>query len=163
MTTDSPREPCPYSYSEAWGLIADGESSEALSAFACLSQDAPDDALATIGYAIANAMNGADESAVVAMRHAMNVDAASIRYVPGDEQLDQNLLYLAEHFGERAKDPDWRADGLFMMAALQAALGDLTGAHFTITEAIRSGDERLSAQLLRDTLVELLHADLYGS
>lgn len=144
-------------------MIADGEAVAALTAFACLAQEYPYDGLAGIGYAIANAMIGADESAVVAMRRAMSVDAESIRFVPGDEQIDQHLFSLAAHFGERAKDPSWRVDGLFMMASLRAAMGDLTGAHFTITEAIRRGDDDPSAHMLRDTLVELLHEELYGS
>jgi hypothetical protein len=158
-----PREPCPYSYGEAWGFLADGEAAAALTAFACLAQEYPYDGLANIGYAIANAMIGADQSAVVAMRRAMAVDAESIRFVPSDEDLDRAIISLAQHFGERAQDPNWRVDGLFMMASLRAVLGDFSGAHFTITEAIRRGDDDQSAYMLRDTLVDLLHKELYGS
>lgn len=158
-----PREPCPHSFGEAWGMIADGEASLALTAFACLSQEYPYNGLASLGYAIANAMLGADESAVVAMRRAIAIEPESIRFVPSDKDLDQTIMSLAQHFGERAKVPGWRTDGLFMMASLRAVLGDFAGAHFTITEAIRSGDNDPSAHQLRDTLVELLHEELYGS
>jgi hypothetical protein len=87
----------------------------------------------------------------------------SIRFVPSDEDLDRAIISLAQHFGERAQDPNWRVDGLFMMASLRAVLGDFSGAHFTITEAIRRGDDDQSAYMLRDTLVDLLHKELYGS
>jgi hypothetical protein len=160
---ETPAEPCPYSYGEAWGMIADGNGSAALAAFVCLAREYPYDGTLMIGYAIANAMVGADESAVVAMRRAITVDAEAIRFVPGDERLDENLILLAQHYGELAKSPAWRADALFMMASLRAAVGNLTGAHFTISEAIRHGDTDPSATILRDTLVDLLHENLYGS
>jgi hypothetical protein len=158
-----PRDPCPYGFGEAWGLIAAGEVADALTAFACLADENPYDGLVKIGHSIAYAMIGFDELAVAMMRRAMTVDTESVRFVPSDEDLDHQILSLAAHFGEKAKDPMWRADGLFMMAALRAALGDIPGAHFTVAEAIRHGDDDPSAQQLRDLLTDLLHKELYGS
>lgn len=160
---DPPREPCPYDYDEAWLMLADGNAGAGLSAFACLAQEYPYDGLASVGYAIANAMTGADESAVVAMRRAMTIDAEAIRFIPADSELDERLLSLVQHFGELANIPKWRPDALFMIASLKAALGDFAGAHFTITEAIRSGDDDASAHQLRETLARVLQAELYGS
>lgn len=159
-------EPCPYTFGEAWRLIADGQTEAALTAFSCLAQAHPDDGLAHIGYAIANAMiepaGAADDAALIAMRHAVTIDPDAIRYVPSDPDLDAVLTALLDHYVARAQEPQWRSSGLFMMASLMTALGDYTGAHFTIGEAINSGDNDVSARSLRDVLHAALQEQLYA-
>ncbi len=156
-------DPCPYSLTEAWYVLADDSPGTALAAFGCLAREYPFDGLTLVGRAIAEALAGSDQSAVLAMRHAVRTDPRALLLVPQDESLDDRLFLLLEHYTELASTPNWRIDGAFMLAALRAAVGDLTGAHFAVNEAIDRGDTHPSAKKLRDLLTQRLQQSMFNA
>ena len=153
-------DPCAFSETQAWEALAQGNVHVAIEAFACLARGDAYDALMHVGYAIANAELGADESAIAVMRHAVQIDAESLLQVPADEQLDERILSLLDRFGQQAVDGVRPGDALFMVAALRTALHDDAGAYFAVTEAIRHGSNDVAALRLQAMLSELLQAQM---
>jgi hypothetical protein len=156
------REPaCPFTHREAWEHLAAGDVGRALEAFACLAREHPYDGLPNIGYAMANALIGADDSAVVMMRGAVRVDAESLRYVPADGRIDEQIIALLERYSERATMVGQERDAMFMIAALRTILQDHSGAYFAATQAIAHGDDDQAAFALRDMLAGMLTEQMY--
>lgn len=153
-------EPCPFTPRRAWEHIAENDATLALEAFACLARENPDDGLMHIGYAIANAMLGADESAVAIMREAVYVDVHSLLYVPADNRLDELMYHLLDHYAQQAADPARAADALFMIAALRTIQYDHAGAYFAVTEAISHGSTDDNTAMLRAMLAEQLSQEM---
>ncbi len=161
--TYAPPQPCPYTPTEAWYVLADESPATALAAFGCLAKQHPGDGLTLIGLALAEALAGSDQSAVSAMRHAVRNDPRALLLVPQDEDLDERLFLLLGHYTELAAMPEWRVDGAFMLASLRTAVGDLAGAHFAINEAINRGDQHPAAMELRDLLSRKLQESMFNS
>lgn len=153
-------DPCAFTEGEAWELIAAQRLDEALETFVCLAREYHYDGLPHVGYALANALLGADESAIAIMRHAVQIDAESLQYVPADERIDQQIVDVLGFYTELSRHPGRESDGLFMIAALRTILGDHGGAYFAITEAGRHGNADHAASALHTMLGELLMDDL---
>jgi hypothetical protein len=147
-------EPCPWTLAEAWDLLAEGRPGAAQDAFDCLAEALPDDGLPLVGYALAAAVLDLNETAIEAMRDALYVDPDSLRYVPDDERLHQQMVTLAERFEHRARQQYGDADALFMVAALRYLLDQLPAAYYAIDVAITIGDEDPSTLSLEQLIAE---------
>lgn len=151
-----PADPCTFDPQQAWLFLADENVHYALEAFACLAREYPYDGLMHVGYAMANAMLGADESAVAVMRHAVQVDPESLLYVPDDTRIDQLVGSLVRLYGNQVSDPARQRDAMFMIAALHTTVHDYAGAYFAATEAINHGANDDETQRLRTMVADLL-------
>ena len=136
---------------QAWALLGRGEARAALRDFAVLALRSMDDAEPRLGYALAAAMLGRDETAVWAMRRAVTVDSASLGDLPPGAALQQRLRRLAEGYSSRARTPG-AVEALFMTGALRYLLHEEQAAAALIAEAISQGDLEPSTRALHELL-----------
>jgi tetratricopeptide (TPR) repeat protein len=130
-----------------WTLLAEGNSNEALDAFAQSMIDYPADALPQIGFALSAAILGRHDEAARNMRAAMALDAESLFEVPHSDTLATNVAELLAHY-QSVKS----TDGRFMTAVLQALRGEHGAAYFSIDTAIDRGDADAGAAALKRLL-----------
>ncbi len=135
----------------AWNLLSDGENSRALRAFGSVASSDLDSGPPKVGYSLAAALAGDENTAVWAMRRAFSFDPNGLMYVPVDDSLTRKLERLAERY-ERRADKHHRADDFFMLASVYHFLGESDLARFAITEASGYGDNSLAARNLEALL-----------
>ncbi len=144
----SPPLPCGATVDEAWAMLGEDRIIAAYDALDCLVEQAPDDGLTLVGFALAAGLLDQHDEAVDAMRDALRLDPASLAAAPRSDGLDAVLLGLVEQYDERARRGYADLDALFMVAALRYLLGDDPAAHYAIAVAITLGDTDASARNL---------------
>jgi hypothetical protein len=147
----APAEPKPTPSEIAWGKLSRGEARAALREFAVLALRSTRSAEPRAGYGLAAAMLSKHETAVWAMRRAIDTDAVALRNLALDERLDGPLRRLAGHYSERAGRLG-AGDGLFMAAALHFLLHEDDAARAAIAAAIERGDTEPTTKALDDLL-----------
>jgi tetratricopeptide (TPR) repeat protein len=145
-------DPCPWTQTDAWELLAGGGPSAALDAFDCLADVLPDDGLPLIGYALAAALLDQHDDAIAVMRDALRVDPESLRYVPEDERLHGQVAGLLKHYEYQARHQYGDVDALFMVAALWYLLDQEHTAHYAIDVAVTLGDGDISTVNLKSMI-----------
>ena len=137
----------------AWDLLSAGRARDARREFAILALNSPQDARPKAGFALATALLGNHETAMWAMRRAMQLDAASLQELTIDQRLARQIRGLiARNDYEQVAGAEPSVDSLFMAAALHYLLRDADAARAAITAAIQRGDTDASTKALMDRL-----------
>lgn len=140
---------------QAWGLLAAGFDQQALQDFAALQANFPSDPSFDVGYALAQAMLGVDDGAVVAMRRALSIRPEALLMVPTDPGLRVRLESLAARLKDKAKLLHGTVAGremLFLLATVDTVLYANGDAYFAINTAIEQGDTQPSSFALKAML-----------
>jgi hypothetical protein len=144
--------------------LVEGEQKRAVSVFAKLAEEHPEDALPKLGYAIAMSELHELELGVWAMRRAIRTDADALRDARLDPALRPRIRALLDVYHPEPSDadrPDAPALGHgesthFMVAALLWVLGDYAGASSATRAAIEGGDDDASTHALAEALSRLV-------
>lgn len=137
---------------QAWSLLANGFDQQAMQDFAALQAAQPGDPSFEVGYALAQAMLGIDESAIVAMRRALGTRPEALLLVPADPALRDRLGSLAARLKDKSHTLQGTVPGrevLFLLASVDTILYDNGNAYFAINTAIEQGDREPSSFALK--------------
>jgi hypothetical protein len=147
---------CSATPSEAWTLLAGGDSAGAYQAFACLADAVPDDGFRLFGLALSAGMQERHDEAVAAARKAVRTDPESLRYVQvqGDRQLEAVFASLLAHYEHRAVSVYGDLDAIFMVAVLRFFRGELAAARYAVDVGTTLGDDEAIMRFLRHLIAE---------
>jgi len=140
---------------QAWSLLANGYDQQAMEDFAALASAQPGNPGHEVGYALAQAFLGLDDSASVAVRRAMSARAEALLLAPPDPSLRVRLEILSERLRDKARALSGTTPGretLVLLAAVQTILYDNANAYFSINSAIEQGERDLGAFNLKAML-----------
>lgn len=140
---------------QAWGLLANGFDQQAMQDFAALQMYQPGDPGHDVGYALAQAMLGVDDGAIVAMRRALSTRPEALLLVPTDPALRARLESLAARLKDKSKALSGTIAGrqtLFLLASVDTILYANGDAYFAINSAIEQGDNEPSSFALKGLL-----------
>ncbi len=137
--------------SGAWVWLAAGDARAALTAFAVEALRSMDDVEHQVGYGLAAATLGKNDTAVWAMRRVAARDAAALRGLALRHGVVSRVHALAEDAAGRAATGR-DTDALFMAAVLHSLAGQDEPARLAVTAAIASGDTAPSTRALHDAL-----------
>lgn len=144
-----PELPCGATRDEAWNLLTGGDTARAYDAFDCLVENAPNDGLTLVGFAVSAALLDQHDEAVDAMRDALRLEPMALLDVPGSDALDEKLAALSGRYDERARKTYGDVDALLMVAATRYLLHEDPAALYAVDIAITLGDADASARNLR--------------
>jgi hypothetical protein len=146
-----PPAPKPTRSQRAWSLLARGEARAALSEFAVLALRSTGDAQVRAGYGLAAAMLGKHDTAIWAMRRALDTNAGVVRDLALEAELNGRVRRLAEHYADRARRRG-ETGAQFMTATLLLLLHDDDAAAAAVAAAVEAGDTEPSTRALDDLL-----------
>jgi hypothetical protein len=167
--------PPPPTIDDGWRLLAEGYFEESKDVFIAVGDSRPYDAPPQVGYSLATGMLGSHAAALEAMRSALRFDPGSVRAIPDDPRLVEQIRVLRGRYREMARLHDEGApvdagegfrpgvDSLFMAAALGYMLHDDAMAFFAVDTAIRRGDTDDSAFNLKGLLDQVLYDSIRGA
>jgi hypothetical protein len=138
--------------SRAWSLLERGDARAARRDFAVLALRTPEDTTPRVGFALASAMLGENETAIWSMRRAFEIDAAAVADLAVDGALARRLQSLIARYEAIAREPGSGTEAIFMAAALHLLSGADERAASAITEAIEKGDREPATLALRDLI-----------
>ena len=123
-----------------WAFLADGYDRDAEDGFILLESAYPADARWTIGQAFARAFRSDTMRAADLVRSAFANDPTAILRCPGDAKLMSRLEALERSLMPAATAARPSTDALIVLAAAQAARGELREAYLNATTAEAEGD-----------------------
>ncbi|HVZ94579.1 MAG TPA: hypothetical protein VG797_08715 [Phycisphaerales bacterium] len=123
----------------AWTLLEQGRYEEASKHFASSSAASKDDAQSRVGYALAAALMGKDETATWAMRRAFATNADAVGYIPLSDSLSTKLDQLAASTKAKA-DGSTNQDKLFLLASIEYLRHHTEDASGALEKAVAQGD-----------------------
>ncbi len=133
-----------------WTPLADGRTDDAYLRFSKLSKRRPARGVPRVGLALASAVLGDRDRAVILMREALRVDGSALDHVPVDDRLRERLAALARRY----PTTEFSEDTHFMRAALDYLRGKNEAAHTSIERALARGDDDESTAVLRRIIVD---------
>jgi hypothetical protein len=154
---DEPRDETPVTFvsaAGAWEDLSQGQTGDALRAFAALVEAAPDDAVARLGYALTQAEHGQLNAAVTNMRRAIQQNVEVADDAPLDESTKLIIDGLIDDYMALLDRPSKRADACFMLAALLHLTDDHDLARRYADRAAEAGDKSAANAALRVQAVE---------
>jgi hypothetical protein len=123
-----------------WTFLAEGYDDDAESGFVVLGANDPNEGTWIVGKAFARAFRGETARASDTLRDAFLRDPAGILSTSADPRFVARLDALERSLAQLAGGPRPSVDALVVIAASQAARGDLSGAYFSATSAQAEGD-----------------------
>jgi len=123
-----------------WTFLAEGYDDDAEDGFAVLGANDPNEGTWIVGKAFARAFRGETARASDTLRDAFLRDPAGILSTSADPRFIARLDALERSLAQLASGPRPSVDALVVIAASQAARGDLSGAYFSATSAQAEGD-----------------------
>ena len=123
-----------------WTFLAEGYDTEAENGFAALAAVDPGESSWLIGKGFARAFRGETSWASDMLRTAFLTDASGVTRTSGDGRYLARLDALERSLSPLANASPPSVDALLVIAASQAARGDLSAAFFTATTAQAEGD-----------------------
>lgn len=136
----------------AWSALANGAFDDAADRFTDAIDDHPSLGIPRIGYSITAARLGDLPTGVRAMREALHYDPKSLNHVPRNELLDAKIGNVLDRYRSSYERSESQADPAFMIACLEYILGHKAKAAASLDKALKSGDDSVAAQNLRDLL-----------
>jgi len=149
---DEPRDQAPVTFvsaAGAWEDLSQGQTGDALRAFAALVEAAPDDAVARLGYALTQAEHGQLNAAVTNMRRAIERNVELAADAPLDASIKLIIDGLIDDYMALLDRPTRRADASFMLAALLHLTDDADLARRYADRAAEAGDTSAANAALR--------------
>ena len=149
---DEPRADQPVTFvsaAGAWDDLSQGKTGEALRAFAALTEAAPNDAVARLGYALTQAEHGQLNAAVTNMRLAIQQNVEVATDAPLDESHKLIIDGLIDDYMALLDRPTRRADACFMIAALLHLTDDADLSRRYADRAAQAGDKSAANAALR--------------
>jgi hypothetical protein len=143
--------------SALWTFLAEGYDTDAEDGFAVLAATYPSEQAWRIGQGFARAFRGETAWASDIIREALLRDPTSIRRTSADPRFLARLDALERSLAQLASGPQPSVDALLVIAAAQAARGDVDGAYFSATTAQAEGD--LSAGTCRGCATRSVRAE----
>ncbi len=131
-----------------WMLLADGYDRDAEDGFILLEAAYPADQRWVAGQAFARAFRGDTVRAASLFRQAFAVDASVIARMSRDARFIARLEQLERSVEPAASAHQPSTDALLVLAAAQAARGDLSAAYLHATTAEAEGDASTGTQEL---------------
>lgn len=156
-----PRDDAPVTDSSpmslAWNDLANGKSDDALSTFSMIVQDDSSNTSAKVGYAIASATLGQDDTAAWAMRRAISTDPDAFGFVPELVDLRPTIDRIVARLRSEAASPTSSrvvnsADRWFLIASLEYLRQDNTSAREALDRSVGLDATRGSTENLRKLL-----------
>ncbi len=147
-----------FEYGAGWRLYGEGNTYDALRAFAQAASDDPEDSVAKVGVGLAAAETGDLARGVWSMRRAFRVDPGGVRYVPVDRRIAGRIRALLSAYRKDARQPANRIDHSFMLAALHYLLDEEGAASDEVRLAREYGDRSNSANNLEKLLQDRVNA-----
>ena len=123
-----------------WTFLADGYDRDAEDGFVLLEAAYPGDERWTMGQAFARAFRSDTVRASDLFRDAFAGDPSAVRRLSADPKFISRLEALERSLAPAAAMQRPSVDVLLVLAATQAARGDLTGAYINATTAEAEGD-----------------------
>lgn len=140
-----------------WTMLREGRLEDAAETFATQSQELPRAGLPKIGYALAQAELGADDTAAWAMRRALMFEPAALNAVPVGDELRQRLLPLVERYSQPTADDAVAAEDRFFLAATFAYLAhDYDRAKELVQRSLATGDRDPTTFALQERIDQAL-------
>ncbi len=137
VVTPAPTLPSP---SALWTFLALGYDNDAESGFVALSNVDPLEGEWLVGQGFARAFRGDIALAANTMRQAFAADPSAFMRTTTDARFGARLDSLELTLAPAAQSSPASVDALVVIAASQAARGDLAAAYFSITSAQTDGD-----------------------
>ncbi len=135
-----PPQPSLPNPSALWTFLAEGYDDDAEDGFAVLAAAYPSEQSWFVGQGFARAFRGETAWASDILREAFLRDPSSILRTSGDPRFVARLDALERSLAQLASGPRPSVDAVFVIAASQAARGDLDSAYFSATSAQAEGD-----------------------
>jgi hypothetical protein len=135
-----PPQPSLPNPSALWTFLAEGYDDDAEDGFAVLAAAYPSEQAWFVGQGFARAFRGETAWASDILREAFLRDPSSILRTSGDPRFVARLEALERSLAQLASGPRPSVDAVFVIAASQAARGDLDSAYFSATSAQAEGD-----------------------
>jgi hypothetical protein len=135
-----PPQPSLPNPSALWTFLAEGYDDDAEDGFAVLAAAYPSEQAWFVGQGFARAFRGETAWASDILREAFLRDPSSILRTSGDPRFVARLDALERSLAQLASGPRPSVDAVFVIAASQAARGDLDSAYFSATSAQAEGD-----------------------
>jgi hypothetical protein len=126
--------------SALWTFLAQGYDNDAESGFIALSNVDPLEGEWLVGQGFARAFRGDIALAANTMRQAFAADPSAFMRTTTDARFGARLDSLELTLAPAAQSSPASVDALVVIAASQAARGDLAAAYFSITSAQTDGD-----------------------
>lgn len=131
----------------AWQLLEDAHYQEALTRFSAAAQADSGDAGAKVGYALAAAMLGREDTAAWAMRRAFVLDAETVGFIPESAALRRDLDKLSNRLsGELAAGRHDAmvnvSDRWFLLAAVEYLRRDTIAAKTALERSVQTDQVR---------------------
>ena len=126
--------------SALWTFLAQGYDGDAESGFIALSNVDPLEGEWLVGQGFARAFRGDTALAANTMRQAFAADPSAFMRTTTDARFGARLDSLELTLAPAAQSSPASVDALVVIAASQAARGDLAAAYFSITSAQTDGD-----------------------
>jgi hypothetical protein len=126
-----------------WTFLAEGYDFDAEKGFVALNAADPAESAWTFGIGFARAFQGEVARASDMLREAMRTDPSGVLRTSADPRFVARLEALERSLSPAANGATTQVDALLIIAASQAARGDLSGAYFTATTARAEGDRSM--------------------
>jgi len=143
-----------YASGDGWDLLAQGQPSQALNVFAQQAESNPRYGVPKVGYALAAAARGDEDTGVWAMRRACRIDPDSMRKY----QLQKDVVPVVDNLVARYRgrlDSGGRRDAAFMLASLHYLKRDGDSAREAAQIAANNGDRSTSFRHLQQMISSL--------